>query len=90
MDWDRAECRNHDPDLFFPTSDPVIVYEVQIEAAKAVCRHCPIMGPCRRWALDTAQRHGVWGGLSPAERRRLGLGKCPPSQSRQASGPGVH
>ncbi|WP_282702387.1 WhiB family transcriptional regulator [Streptomyces sp. CC219B] len=70
-DWrDRAACRREDPDLFFPigTSGPALM---QTEQAKAVCRRCPVREPCLRWALDTGQAIGVWGGTSEGERRRL-------------------
>ncbi|RSS57962.1 WhiB family transcriptional regulator [Streptomyces sp. WAC07061] len=41
------------------------------EAAKAVCRDCPVRVPCRRHALAGRVPHGVRGGLTPAERRSL-------------------
>ncbi|QIJ60918.1 WhiB family transcriptional regulator [Streptomyces sp. JB150] len=67
---ERAECRNEDPDLFFPigTSGPALM---QTEQAKAVCRRCPVREPCLQWALDTDQSIGVWGGTGETERRAL-------------------
>lgn len=35
---------------------------------KAICRACPVIAECRRHALDIDERHGVWGGLTTAER----------------------
>jgi WhiB family redox-sensing transcriptional regulator len=70
-DWrDQAACRNEDPDLFFPigTSGPALL---QTEQAKAVCRRCLVRERCLRWALDTGQCMGVWGGTSETERRVL-------------------
>jgi WhiB family redox-sensing transcriptional regulator len=70
-DWrNYAACRSEDPELFFPvgTTGPA---ELQTEEAKAVCRRCPALDVCRQWALNTGQSHGVWGGLSEAERRRI-------------------
>ncbi|MFI6881156.1 WhiB family transcriptional regulator [Streptomyces sp. NPDC050400] len=70
MDWlNDASCRQEDPDLFFPIGDtgPALL---QIEEAKSICVACPVMERCRQWALETGQEHGVWGGLSEAERRR--------------------
>ncbi|MEU9338271.1 WhiB family transcriptional regulator [Streptomyces sp. NPDC048290] len=63
-----AECRFHDPDLFFPvgTSGPAAF---QTERAKAVCRTCPVREPCLRYALDEGEDSGVWGGASETERR---------------------
>src|SRR5690242_16880922 len=71
MDWrHRAACLDEDPELFFPIGNkgPALL---QIEEAKAVCRRCEVMDTCLRWALDTGQDAGVWGGLSEDERRAL-------------------
>ena len=71
MDWrHKAECRNEDPELFFPigTSGPALL---QIAEAKAVCHRCPVSAECLRWALDSGQDYGVWGGLTEDERRAL-------------------
>ncbi|MET9993975.1 WhiB family transcriptional regulator [Streptomyces mutabilis] len=67
---EHAECRTEDPDLFFPigTTGPAAL---QTEQAKAVCRRCPVREQCLRWALDTGQSIGVWGGTSELERRAL-------------------
>ncbi|MER6163006.1 WhiB family transcriptional regulator [Streptomyces violaceorubidus] len=70
-DWrEHAACRTEDPDLFFPigTTGPAAL---QTEQAKAVCRTCPVREQCLRWALDTGQTIGVWGGTSELERRAL-------------------
>ena len=71
MDWrHEAACRDEDPELFFPIGNtgPALV---QIEEAKAVCRVCPVIDECLKWALETGQESGVWGGLSEDERREL-------------------
>lgn len=71
MDWrHRAACLDEDPELFFPigNSGPAIV---QIEQAKRVCNRCEVIDTCLRWALETGQDAGVWGGLSEDERRSL-------------------
>jgi WhiB family redox-sensing transcriptional regulator len=71
MDWrHEAACREVDPELFFPigNSGPALL---QIEEAKQVCRRCSVMDECLRWAIDSGQDAGVWGGLSEDERRAL-------------------
>lgn len=71
MDWRKdAQCRAYDPELFFPvgTSGPA---QVQTEEAKAVCVFCPVQTECLAWAFETGQDHGVWGGMSEAERRAV-------------------
>ncbi len=70
-DWRHAAaCLDKDPELFFPIGNtgPAVL---QIDEAKAVCRSCVVVETCLRWALDTAQDIGVWGGLSEDERRAL-------------------
>ena len=65
MDWrHEAICRDEDPELFFPVgnSGPALS---QIAQAKLVCHRCPVTSPCLKWALETGQDAGVWGGLSP-------------------------
>lgn len=37
------------------------------EAAKRVCRECPVIRECRQHAL-AAEDYGVWGGLTAQER----------------------
>jgi WhiB family redox-sensing transcriptional regulator len=71
MDWRNiAACREVDPELFFPigNSGPALL---QIEEAKQVCRRCKVLDECLRWAIDSGQDAGVWGGMSEEERRAL-------------------
>ena len=63
-------CRDEDPELFFVTG-PGQASAHQLEAAKAVCRRCPVAAACGEWALSTGQDFGVWGGLSEDERRAV-------------------
>ncbi|MEV4432935.1 WhiB family transcriptional regulator [Streptomyces sp. NPDC049555] len=71
MNWRQyAKCRHEDPDLFFPIgrSGPALA---QAEDAKSVCRTCPVQEQCLRWAMETGQEYGVWGGTSEDDRRAL-------------------
>jgi WhiB family redox-sensing transcriptional regulator len=62
------ECQKV-PNLFYPEdeADPV-KRRAMTNAAKAICRDCPIMQECRVYALETNQRFGIWGATSPSER----------------------
>jgi WhiB family redox-sensing transcriptional regulator len=60
-----AECNGVDPDLFFPKRGE------DATAAKAVCARCVARFECLEYALDENIMHGVWGGLSGRERRRI-------------------
>ena len=65
-----AICRDEDPELFHPigNSGPALA---QTDAAKAVCRRCPVTTACLVWAIESGSDHGVWGGMSETERVAL-------------------
>lgn len=68
-DWtNRAACLTEDPELFFPHPSDT----AGIEAAKDVCRRCPVRDVCQERALDDREPFGVWGGMDEQERRRVG------------------
>lgn len=68
-DWrEQAACTEHDTELFFPIARTQ-GWMQQTREAKRVCASCPVREECLRWALDTGQRTGVWGGLSEKERK---------------------
>ena len=81
-DWDdtgwrdRAACRDSDPNLFFPVGTTGTALE-EVEAAKALCRTCPVRAECLAFALETNQEAGVWGGASEEERRQLRRNRRP-------------
>ena len=65
-EWmDRGNCREEPPSLFFPSDG------VGVEVAKQVCATCPVKAPCLEYALRNRIDHGVWGGASERERRRI-------------------
>ena len=67
MTWaDHGSCVGRDPDIFFPERG------ADTGQARAHCRACPVRSECLDYALETRQKFGVWGGLTPAQRRRLG------------------
>jgi WhiB family redox-sensing transcriptional regulator len=37
--------------------------------ARSVCAACPVRLECLDHALDTDEKHGIWGGMTPDERR---------------------
>ena len=61
-----AICRNHLPEVFFPSDG------VGVEIAQRICATCPVREPCLDYAVDNRIEHGVWGGTSERGRRRLG------------------
>jgi WhiB family redox-sensing transcriptional regulator len=71
MNWrDNAACLGENPELFFVTGNTGPAQR-QIEEAKAICHRCEVIDACLRWASESGQETGVWGGLSENERRTL-------------------
>lgn len=63
-----ASCRGQPSDTFFGAEEaPVDEFEA---AAKKICVHCPVILNCREHAIRTREPHGIWGGLSPLERKQ--------------------
>lgn len=60
-----ANCRGADPRVFFPERG------ADLSRAKAICRACDVQAECLAYALNNGETHGVWGGMSERQRRRL-------------------
>jgi WhiB family redox-sensing transcriptional regulator len=58
-------CRDRDPSFFFPSDG------VGVDHARRVCSTCPVKAECLEYALRYRIEHGVWGGASERERRRI-------------------
>jgi WhiB family redox-sensing transcriptional regulator len=69
----QALCAQSDGDAWFPEQGQ------DARQAKRVCNGdlrtgaapCPIRARCLEVALARHERHGIWGGLSEHERRRI-------------------
>lgn len=61
----RAACIGHDSDLWFPERG------ASIDEARDICWSCPVRLDCLQYALDHREIHGVWGGLSQRQLRRI-------------------
>jgi WhiB family redox-sensing transcriptional regulator len=59
----RGRCNDFEPELWF--------VEMAVGEAKHICRSCIVRDLCRDDALDRRDNHGVLGGLSAIERRRI-------------------
>ena len=68
-----GNCKDQPPATFFPSDG------VGVEVAKRICATCPVATECLNYALDNRIDHGVWGGTSERQRRRLLKGRRTPS-----------
>lgn len=62
-----AHCLDSDPELFYPDKTG----RENGRAAKRICQGCPARTDCLRHAIENRETYGIWGGLSPRERRAL-------------------
>ena len=61
----EGNCRLYPPATFFPSDG------VGVDRARKICRDCPVQERCLEYALEERIDHGVWGGCSERERRRI-------------------
>lgn len=58
-------CNEKDPDIFFPSDGS------GVEKAKRICAECPVRMECLEYALENKVNHGIWGGASERQRRKM-------------------
>ena len=71
QDWlSRAACRVvADPSLFSsPTEESSRSSAQRTARAKALCKTCPALFPCRTYAMEAKEPDGIWGGMTANER----------------------
>jgi WhiB family transcriptional regulator, redox-sensing transcriptional regulator len=61
----QARCRGASPTEFFPSDG------LGVESAQHICDGCGVRVDCLEYALLNRIEHGVWGGASERERRRI-------------------
>jgi WhiB family redox-sensing transcriptional regulator len=74
---DEALCAQIDTELFFPEKGG------STKEAKRACSLCPVREQCLAQALADREAHGIWGGLSERERRKLVKAEDIPAPSRE-------
>lgn len=72
LDWKaQGACLGADADLWFPGRGK----NQDAKEAKAVCLKCPVRQECLDYAIANVEKHGVWGGKSERERRKIRLAR---------------
>lgn len=84
-DWRHfAACRDtDDANLFHPVGSSTGA-QLQADDAKAVCSTCWVRDHCLQFALEQRIDHGIYGGLTEGERRRIHQRKKPRAYRRAA------
>jgi WhiB family redox-sensing transcriptional regulator len=65
---ENAACKGAPYETFFPETAANRVYKEAI----AICAKCTVYKDCLRFAINNNIEFGVWGGMSPKQRRRTG------------------
>jgi len=66
LDWrEKARCRGFDAQIFFPEENG------EFSRAKEACGACTSKEECLAEAIRGGIAYGVWGGLTPLDRRNL-------------------
>lgn len=65
-------CQTTDPELWYgiPERDG-FTQSSNYKPAKQLCSQCPVKNSCLEYALVAGETQGVWGGLSPDERKQM-------------------
>jgi WhiB family redox-sensing transcriptional regulator len=75
QDWEwqtQASCRGRSSEVFFGADNETGERRRRRESlAKQLCLDCPVVRRCRSYALAAQEPYGIWGALTPAERRRI-------------------
>lgn len=61
----HGNCVGVDPEVFYPERGK------PTKQAKEICSKCIVQKHCALEALENNEKHGIWGGLSERERRRI-------------------
>lgn len=66
LHWqESALCAQTDPDVFFPEKGG------STAPATSICKRCEVRADCLEYAISNDIRHGIWGGMSDNDRRRI-------------------
>lgn len=70
MEWlDKALCKGLHADFFYPPIDSKVPNQYYA-VGKYVCKACPVWRDCKAYCDENEETWGLWGGLTPQERKR--------------------
>ncbi|XCB31056.1 WhiB family transcriptional regulator [Arcanobacterium hippocoleae] len=66
LSWmEDALCAQTDPDIFYPEKGG------STAPATSICQGCGVRAECLEYAIKNDIRHGIWGGTSDNDRKRI-------------------
>lgn len=69
----KSACYGGNTNLFFPTKEDHSSCSLQIAMSRLICVTCPVRIDCLKFALENNEKHGIWGGIVPRDRRKLDI-----------------
>jgi WhiB family transcriptional regulator, redox-sensing transcriptional regulator len=67
-----AHCRGQPTEIFFSDERERGAKMRRNELrAKQICWSCPVVAACLNYALHRREQYGIWGALTPSERRNV-------------------
>lgn len=74
----KAACRGPSQSIFFPPERTERRRDKRRreQRAKEICTECPVLFPCRDYAVSINEPYGIWGGLTESERRQVVAGQA--------------
>jgi WhiB family redox-sensing transcriptional regulator len=70
LDWmRRAACKGQPDAVFFPDHEDD--EQPDYTTARQICARCQVQAQCLGYALELNIRHGMFAGITPAERANL-------------------
>lgn len=63
----EASCSEDEQDLFFSQA------KGKMDKAISICGKCSVKGECLKFAIDEKVEFGIFGGLTPQERKKKWL-----------------
>ena len=68
QEWkEDAACLGEDYDTFFPN----VGYNQHNLEARKICAICPVKKQCLMFAVNNRINYGIWGGLTPIQRKNI-------------------
>lgn len=68
--YERPLCAEVGTESFFPEDIDGEGRFTVSRQAKDICRRCTHITECAEWGIHN-ERHGIWGGLTALERKRI-------------------
>ena len=70
MTWtSKANCRQLPTDWWYPAKPITPEAAANLDKARALCDTCEVKAECLEAGMT--EEYGIWGGLSPKQRKRL-------------------